>query len=85
MLAAVASAVETWEAERAQGQLRGRAFGSVLVKINQLRGIGKSVTRAYLESVLGAPDLTSVQQGHTVVVYLTDGIAPKKHRVGCGV
>ena len=76
-LVAVASAVEAWEKERGQGQPRGRAFGSVLVKVNQLRGIGKTVTRGYVESVLGAPDLTSVQKGHAVVVYFTDGIAPK--------
>jgi hypothetical protein len=77
MLANVASAVETWEKERAQGQLRGRTFGSVLVAINRLRGVGKTVTRGYVESVMGAPDLTSVQQKHTVVVYLTDGVAPQ--------
>ena len=77
MLANVASAVETWEKERAQGQLRGRTFGSVLVAINRLCGVGKTVTRGYVESVLGAPDLTSVQKGYAVVVYLTDGIGPK--------
>ncbi len=77
ILVDVASAVETWEKEREQGQPRGRAFGSVLVAVNRLRGVGKTVTRAYVESVLGAPDLASVRKGHVVVVYRTDGIAPK--------
>jgi hypothetical protein len=77
MLAAVASSIETWESEREQGQPRGRFFGSVLVKINQLRGIGKQVTRGYLEGVLGPPDLVSTQNDHLIVVYFTNGIAPK--------
>jgi hypothetical protein len=42
-----------------------------------VRGDGKTVTRDYVESVLGAPNLASAQEGHAVVVYLADGIVPK--------
>jgi hypothetical protein len=76
-LAKLASSMQQWETERKQGHPRGAAFGGVIVSINQLRGVGKTITRDHVEAVLGLPDRVYMIDGHYVGLYFTDGSAPR--------